>query len=245
MIRLFLVGLILGIFLVGSIPLMVFLILFRFMNKGLASDIAQSVISTVVRLILTVTGSHIEVIGSENIPAEGSVLFVSNHRSYFDIVMAYAYTKKRLGFIAKAELGKIPLLREWMFLLRCRFLDRSDMKKSIKTILNGIKNIKTGTSVWICPEGTRVRGETELDMDEFKEGAFKIAEKGACPIVPVAIKGTADIFEKHIPFVRPARLIMEYGEAVYIDELDRSEQKRLGVYTRNKIGKMLREMEEL
>ena len=82
-------------------------------------------------------------------------------------------------------------------------------------------------------------------MDEFKEGAFKIAEKGACPIVPVAIKGTADIFEKHIPFVRPARLIMEYGEAVYIDELDRSEQKRLGVYTRNKIGKMLREMEEL
>lgn len=243
MIRLFLVGLILGIFLVGSIPLMVFLILFRFMNKGLASDIAQSVISAVVRLILTVTGSHIEVIGSENIPAEGSVLFVSNHRSYFDIAMAYAYTHKRLGFIAKAELGNIPLLREWMFLLRCRFLDRTDMKKSVKTILAGIKNIKTGTSVWICPEGTRVRGETEFDMDEFKEGAFKIAEKGGCPIVPVAIKGTADIFEKHIPFVHPSSVMMEYGEPIYIDELDKEVQKKLGNYTRAKIAGMLSTME--
>lgn len=243
MIRLILVSLVLVVFFIISIPVMVFLLLLRFINKGLASDIAQFIISEVVKLILAATGSSIYVSGTQNIPKEGTVLFVSNHRSYFDIAMAYAYTHKRLGFIAKAELGNIPLLREWMFLLRCRFLDRTDMKKSVKTILAGIKNIKTGTSVWICPEGTRVRGETEFDMDEFKEGAFKIAEKGGCPIVPVAIKGTADIFEKHIPFIHPSSVIMEYGEPIYIDELDKEVQKKLGNYTRAKIAGMLSTME--
>ena len=70
-----------------------------------------------------------------------------------------------------------------------------------------------------------------------------IGQKAGCPIVPVAIKGTAEIFEEHIPFIRPGRVVIRYGEPFYIKELEPSKRKFSGAYTRERIISMLREME--
>ncbi len=73
----------------------------------------------------------------------------------------------------------------------------------------------------------------------FKEGSFKIAEKSGCPIIPMAMTGSADIFENHFPAVRPTTVILEYGTPIYPKELDKEERKFLGAYTQKKMEEML------
>ena len=77
---------------------------------------------------------------------------------------------------------------------------------------------------------------------KLKEGSLKIAEKGKVPIVPVAIYGTYEIWEKHLPFIKSSKVIMEYGEPIIISELSDEEKKKLGAYTRDKIVNMLENM---
>lgn len=233
------IGLSLLLFLVLMIPLMLVLLLLRKLNQPLASRISQWIVSRMLKSLFLMSGSRIEVRGLENIPKDRAVLFVSNHRSYFDILAAYGYTPKVLGFIAKAEMMRYPLLKQWMELVNCLFLDRKDMKKGLKTILQGIEQVKSGISMWICPEGTRVRGKGVLEMEEFKEGSFKIAEKSGCPIVPVALSGTAEIFERQMPRIKASHVVLQYGEPIYIEELKEEERKKLGAYARGKILDML------
>ena len=76
-------------------------------------------------------------------------------------------------------------------------------------------------------------------MLPFKEGSLKIAEKTGCPIIPMALTGTADIFENHLPWIRPAHVTLQYGEPIYPKELSKEDKKHLGSYTQGKILAML------
>ncbi len=98
-------------------------------------------------------GVHITVKGIENIPKDKAVLYVGNHRSYFDILTGYVTVPTLVGFVAKKEMEKWPLLSNWMKNVHCLFLNRTDMKEGLKTILEGIAQVKSGISVWIFPEG--------------------------------------------------------------------------------------------
>jgi len=178
------------------------------------------------RVILAIGGVKITVIGKENILDEAA-LYVGNHRSFFDILLMYIQCERLTGFVAKDSIGKIPSLRVWMRYLYCLFLDRKDIKKGMQTILKAIEYIKQGISICIFPEGTRNTGE-ELSMLPFKEGSFKIALKAGCPIVPVSINNSADIFENHIPKLRKTHVIMEYGKPIYPKDLSKEEQKVIG-----------------
>ena len=139
----------------------------------------------------------------------------------------------------KKEMLKIPLLSQWMVQVNCLFMDRQNVKEGLKTILQGIEKIKRGVSIWIFPEGTRNRNEKETDLLPFKEGSLKIAEKTGCPVIPVAITGTADVFEKHLPFIRPAHVTIEFGEPFFVKELPPEQKKFPGAYTRDRILEML------
>ena len=149
-----------------------------------------------------------------------------------------------MGLVAKKEMEKIPLLSKWMLNVNCLFLDRNNIKEGLKTILAGIEKVRRGVSVWIFPEGTRNKNEQLSDLLPFKEGSLKIAEKSGCPVVPVAIKGTAEVFEKHIPLICPSHVVIEFGEPFIVKELDPENRKFVGAYTREKIAGMLSEMEK-
>ena len=194
-------------------------------------------------LILKLAGITVTVKGAENIPRDRAVLFVGNHRSYFDILVGYTTVPGFVGFVAKKEMEKIPLLRSWMKNVNCLFLDRKDIKAGLKTILEGIEKVKNGISVWIFPEGTRNRNKDLKELLVFKEGSLKIAEKSGCPVVPVAMVGTAEAFESHFPFIRPSHVTVYYGEPFYIKELEPDQRKHAGAYTREKIVKMLGEIQ--
>ena len=242
MLRFILVALTVVLFLILSISFLLILLVVGDYDTKRRQRISLKVIRGVFRLILKIAGVRITVEGRENIPQGQAVMYVGNHRGYFDILTGYVTVPDLMGFVAKKEMLRYPLLRTWMKYVNCLFLDRKNIKEGLKTILAAIAQIKEGVSVWIFPEGTRNENGL-LELLEFHEGSMKIAEKSGCPIVPVAIKGTAEIFEEHIPFIRPGRVVIRYGEPFYIKELEPSKRKFSGAYTRERIISMLREME--
>ena len=185
-----------------------------------------------------ICGVKLTVIGKENIPKDQAVLYVCNHRSYFDIILGYSIMPGLTGYISKDDLEKVPLLNIWMRRLYCLFLNRTDMKQGLKTILKAIEYIKQGVSICIFPEGTRNRGE-EGSLLEFKEGSFKIAEKTGCPVIPMAISHTADVILNHMPKVTPCLVTIEYGEPIYPKELPKEQKRALGAMTKGRIQEML------
>ncbi len=236
MIRTILVAFIVTLYLILGIPvLLIEWVIGKFSPK--AKDYScLRLVQGAFKLIMFVTGVKLTVIGEENVPKDQAVLYVGNHRSYFDVVMTYARCPGLTGYIAKVEMLRIPLLRDWMKALYCLFLDRDDIKAGLKTILQGIEYIKRGISICIFPEGTRNHSDT---MMPFKEGSLKMAEKTGCPIIPMAITNSAEMFENHIPFIRKCHVILEYGKPILPAELSREERKFLGAYTQKKIQEML------
>ncbi|MGK0554034.1 lysophospholipid acyltransferase family protein [Macrococcus capreoli] len=143
--------------------------------------------------ILKTAGVKVNVNGRQQFPEDG-VLFIANHEGNFDIpVLIYAINKP-FGFVSKIEVKKIPFLHQWMDLLNCIYLDRTDRRSSIQMIRDGVSSLKKGHSILIFPEGTRSKGR---GMTEFKAGSFKLAKSAGVPIVPIAIKGTSSIMEKY------------------------------------------------
>ena len=195
------------------------------------------VVRSVFKVLLKLAGVTVTVKGAENIPEDTAVLYVGNHRSYFDIIITYARCPRLTGYIAKKDMEKVPLLRTWMRRLHCLFIDRENVKEALKTILAGIDNVKNGISMCIFPEGTR--NKTDDLMLPFKEGSFKIAEKSGCPIIPMAITNSADVLEAHMPRVKKAHVIVEYGKPIYPNELDKEQKKKIGAYCQNVIAEML------
>ncbi|HIZ81813.1 MAG TPA: 1-acyl-sn-glycerol-3-phosphate acyltransferase [Candidatus Mediterraneibacter pullistercoris] len=216
------------LFLILTIPLLIAeWILHRF-HPG-ASDLRSlRIVQWAFKVILKITGVKTTVIGEENVPDE-PVLFVGNHRSYFDILLTYSRCKRLTGYIAKKEMGRYLTLTSWMKRLHCLFLDRKDPKEGLKTILQAIDDIKNGISICVFPEGTRNDGE-ELSMLPFRDGAFKIATKTGCAIIPVSMNNTAEIFENHLPKIKKTHVVIEYGKPVYPDTLDKDTKKHIGSY---------------
>ena len=167
-------------FLILSIPiLLVEWIIGKF--NPMAKEISSlRIVQAVFRFILWVAGVKLTVLGEENVPKDIPVLYIGNHRSFFDVPLTYPRCPIRTGYIAKKEMEKVPLLSTWMKRLHCLFLDRKDLKQGLKTILTAIEKIKSGISICIFPEGTRNKNEDELDMLPFHEGSFKVAVKANC-----------------------------------------------------------------
>ncbi len=191
-----------------------------------ASDLRQlRVVQAVFKIILWICGTKVIVLGEENVPTDKPVLYVANHKSLFDIIITYIRCPIRTGYVSKDVIEKVPSLNLWMKRLYCLFLNRSDIKQGLKTILAGIENIKNGISMCIFPEGTR--NKTEDLVLPFKEGSFKMATKTGCPIIPMALTNTSAIFEDHLPWIRKAHVIIEYGKPIYPNNLDKTERKQL------------------
>ncbi len=233
MIRLVLVAVFLVLFLVCSIPLLIAEWIIGKYNMDLKSRSSLAVVKWAFRVILFLAGTKVIVKGEENVPKDEPVLYIGNHRSYFDIVITYIRVPRLTGYIAKKEMLRWPLLVNWMRNLHCLFLDRKDVKQGLKVILTAIDKVKEGISICIFPEGTRNR--TNHTFMEFHEGSFKIAAKTGCAVVPMTIYNSAAIFEDHIPWIKKAEVILEYEKPFYIKDLPKEDQKRVGMYTQNLI----------
>lgn len=177
--------------------------------------------------LLRLAGCSVKVTGTENIPQDRSCVFTANHRSYFDIALMLTQLGKPIPLVSKIEIKKLPLIRNWMEMLHCLFIDRSDARQSIHVLDEAAELVTQGYSVGIFPEGTRYKGE-EGGLGTFQSGAFRIAYKSGAPVVPVVLYNTRACLEAtgHL-FIRSAELAVHILPPVETAGLSRAELKEL------------------
>ncbi len=139
------------------------------------------------------------VCGTENIPDEGGVLFAANHTSYLDPVAVGCALHRRIYYMGKAELFRIPVLKQIITILGAFPVNRQGVdREAIRTALTYLRQ---GKAVGIFPEGTRSKDGALLKP---QLGTAMLALKADVPIVPVAIVGSKGFFDQvRISFGRP------------------------------------------
>jgi 1-acyl-sn-glycerol-3-phosphate acyltransferase len=173
--------------------------------------LVDSVASKWARDLLKLAGARVKVVGAENIPIDRTVLFVSNHQGNFDIPILLGCIDKPKAFIAKIEMLKMPLIRTWMKQMSCVFMDRHDMRQSLRIMNEATEHLKNGYSMVIFPEGTRSKGKK---MREFKAGSLRIAIKANVPIVPITINGSYKLMEQNGFLIKPAEVEVVISEPI-------------------------------
>ncbi len=210
-------------------------------NKAHADMVQLRIVQWGLKCVAFISGVKLTVIGEENVPKDEPVLYIGNHRSFFDVVVTYSRCPGLTGYIAKDGVNKVPIFRIWMKRLHCIFLKRDDMKEGLKVILKAIEYVKSGISICIFPEGTRNKDkDNPTSLLPFKEGSFKIAIKTGCKIVPMALIGTADILENHFPWIHSTDIKLIYGEPIDVSALDKDQQKHVGAYCQTVVEELIR-----
>lgn len=227
------------LFLVLGLPVQGIMWIIGHFNKPWA-DIAQlRIVQWAFRCVYTISGVKLSIAGTENIPKDEAVLYIGNHRSFFDIVITYTLCPGLTGYISKKSVKKVPILGLWMKRLHCLFLDREDIREGLKVVLAAIDEVKAGVSICVFPEGTRNKDLDPKSLLPFKEGTFKIASKTGCKIIPIAIIGTDNVLENHFPWIKKTNVTIQYGAPIDPKALSKDDQKRLGAYCQNVIQEML------
>ncbi|MEG1800743.1 MAG: lysophospholipid acyltransferase family protein [Oscillospiraceae bacterium] len=182
--------------------------------------------------LLKLAGAEVTVIGTENLPHTPAV-FVANHQGNFDIPILLSCLDRPNGLIAKVELKKLPIIRDWMELLGCVFIDRDNPRQSLGALNDAGKNlVDSGRSFIIFPEGTRSRGD---EIGEFKSGAFRIATKVGAPIVPIAMDGSYRLMEQNKMWITPAKVTVRILPQIDTAGKSREEIKTLAQEVRQVI----------
>jgi 1-acyl-sn-glycerol-3-phosphate acyltransferase len=122
------------------------------------------------------------VVDQEIIPRQ-SYMFIANHTSMADIMLMLAVVKNPFVFVGKKELVKIPLFG-FFYKRTCILVDRDNPKSRLEVFDRAQKRINQGLSICIFPEG-KVPDDESVILDEFKDGAFRLAIEHKLPIVPL------------------------------------------------------------
>lgn len=182
--------LILIISLIMFIPYGIFMILGMYKTKDSMTD---HLVRFWGKLITTLAGAKLKIIGRDRIPDRRDLVFICNHQGMLDIPVLLSGVSHCVGFIAKKQLLYVPIINFWMMAIHCVFLDRKNVHAASRVMAKGVENIKKGYPMAIFPEGTRSRGK---GMGQFKKGSLKLALLAEAMIVPVTINGTYEVYER-------------------------------------------------
>jgi 1-acyl-sn-glycerol-3-phosphate acyltransferase len=160
------------------------------------------------RQVIRVGGWRVRAEGLERLP-EGGAILVSNHQSLLDIPLFLTVFRREIKFLAKRELGEIPLFGKAMAYAGNLFVDREDPRDSVHLMREAVRRIRKGQVVVIFPEGTRSADGT---IGEFKPGAFYLAQKAGVPVLPVYIDGGRRALPKGALIFRPADMVVRVLE---------------------------------
>lgn len=146
-----------------------------------------------LKLYFQLARVKIRVTGLEKVPEDGKFLFVGNHISSYDPMVAlWTLRKHNLAFVSKKENLQIKFGGKYILKSGCVALDRENNREAVKAINKAAQNITDGMcAMGIYPEGwVNKTGEGLLT---FRNGSFKIAKKAKVPIVVAAIANTREI----------------------------------------------------
>ncbi len=135
------------------------------------------------KVILFGMGFSIKIEVDEEIQPGKSYMFVTNHTSMTDIMLMLSAVKNPFVFVGKKELAKIPLFG-FFYKRTCILVDRNNSKSRLAVFDRAQKRLNDGLSICIFPEGGVPHDESVI-LDDFKDGAFRLAIDHQIEVVPL------------------------------------------------------------
>ncbi len=220
-----------------SLPCLAMVLLLQLSGREAAREKFLSLtVRTWARLLIAFAGARVQVLGLENLPASGGLLFVSNHQGAFDIPLLLGYIPKLKGFVSKKEASRLPIVGTWIRQLRCIVLDRGNMRQSARAIARGVNDLRAGRSLIVFPEGTRSKSGT---MGRFKDGSFQLATRSGAVIVPLTIDGSYRLLEGNQGRITPGAVQLHIHPGIRVQGLSAAEKKNLAATVQRIIASRL------
>ena len=152
--------------------------------------------------------------GQENIPEENGFMLFPNHQGMYDVLAIIDTCPNPLSVVYKIELKDIPFIKQIAKCVKGFFIDRDDVRQSMKVIMEVAEEVKKKRNYIIFPEGTRSKEGN--NVGEFKGGSFKAATKAKCPIIPVALVDCFMPFDSNS--IKPVEVQVHYLKPLYYEE---------------------------
>lgn len=183
---------------------------------------------------------RLEIEGAENEPKDGGFLACPNHISNWDVIILAISLHRPVHFFAKAELFKVPLLKQLVSSLGAFPASRGTA--DIGALKKTIKLLGDGNIVGFFPQGTRHPGKDPRDT-EVKHGVAMIANRSGAPILPVYIETKNN---KILPF---RKVKVKIGKVITNDELNmekggKEEYERVSKYVFSRITDLMSDQDE-
>jgi len=194
------------------------------------------------KILLLMCDIKVKVIGKENLLHGKPQIFMANHQSDFDILIALAYIPVQFRWIAKKELFNIPFFGAAMRSAGYIEIDRHNQEKALQSIDEAALRIRKGKSIMTFPEGTRSR---DGEIKAFKQGAFHLAINSGVPIVPVSIIGSGRIMPKRSVKIKSGQIKLVIGEPIEVKSFDIEKRFELIKKVKDTIIKNYDNMQEM
>ena len=188
------------------------------------------------RTMCGLAGVRVRVLGTENLEAGQTYIFMGNHVSQFDIFTFQGYSPHDFRWIVKKELFRIPVFGAAMRRAGLVAIDRSHGREAMKSLNAAAENINNGASVLIFPEGTRSIDGT---LQPFKAGVITLAIKAGVPVVPVGFVGTYEVLPKGRLLANPGEVIIRIGRPISIQGYTMKDKHELARVLHDRVAELL------
>jgi 1-acyl-sn-glycerol-3-phosphate acyltransferase len=183
------------------------------MQRTLVQRLGYNTLRVLARLVAVML-FRLRVMGREHWPAEGGGLVCSNHQSYFDPPLVGLTCDRRMNYLARDSLLRIPGLKQLILFLDAIPIDREG--GGLAGLKETLKRLKAGELVLIFPEGTRTH---DGEVAPLKPGFIAVARRSRVPLVPVALDGAFQSWPRTSRFPRLTRLAVAIGPPITPDEV--------------------------
>ncbi len=181
----------------------------------------------------------VECYGLENLPGETGYVLFPNHQGMFDALMVLETHERPITTVSKKEVQEVFFIKQVFQVMQSRFIDREDVRQSMKVMMEVTKDIKAGRNYLIFAEGTRSRDKNNIL--EFKGGSFKCAMQARCPIVPVALIDSYKAFDSHS--ISKITVQIHYLKPLYYEDYKDMKSVEIAAAVSDMIQKTIRENE--
>ena len=157
---------------------------------------------------------RLRVAGRENWPEEGGALVCANHQSHFDPPLVGLTSLRRMNYLARDTLFRVPVLGQMIGFFDAIPIDREGI--GLGGLKETLRRLKAGELVLIFPEGTRT---SDGEIAPLKPGFIAVARRSRVPLIPIAMDGAYQAWPRSAPFPRLSRVAVVIGPPIQPDDL--------------------------
>ena len=178
--------------------------------------------------------------GRKKIPRNRPVVIVANHRSLVDILALYKL-RRPFKWTSKDENFRLPFVGMVLSLTNSIRIKRESLRSGAQFISQAEREIALGSSILLFPEGTR---SLTMKMRPFKEGAFLLAKRAGCGVIPIVHTGSENTFGGSWIFKGKAHIYIRVLDEIPASQVEMMEVEELLLLIREKMEKGIARLEQ-